>query len=58
MPCTGTDDDEVDTTELVEQVLENRCGIRLRHVETSHDRFRRESCAKGLKSIEPARQDP
>ncbi len=58
MPCTGTDDDQINTAELVEHVFENRRSITLRHVEAAHDRFRRECFTKGLESIKPAGQQP
>ena len=57
MPCTGTNDNQVNTTELVEHVLENRRSITLRHVEAAHDRFGRECFTKGLESIKPAGQE-
>ena len=58
MPCTGTDNDQVNTAELLEHVLEGRRSITLRHVEAAHDRFGRECFTKGLESIKPAGQEP
>ena len=58
VPCTGTDDGQVNTAEFLEHALEDRRSIRLRHVEATHDRFGRECVTKGLESIEPAGQEP
>ena len=58
MPCAGTDDDQVSTVELVEQFLEDRRGITVRHIDAPHDRLWRECLAKGFESIKPAGQEP
>ena len=58
MPCTGTDNHQVNTAELVEHVIENRRSIALCYVEAAHDRFRRECFTKGLKSLKPSGQEP
>ena len=58
MPCTGTDDDQVNTTELVEDFLEDRRSITVRHIDATHGRFWRECLAKRFKSIKPAGQEP
>ena len=56
--CTGTDNRQVNTAELLDYVLEDRCSIRSPYVETSHDGFGRECFTKGLESIKPAGQEP
>jgi len=56
--CPGTDDGQVNTAELLEYVLEDRCSITSPYVETAHDRFGRECFTKGLQSFKPAGQEP
>jgi hypothetical protein len=58
MPCTGTNNGQVNTAELLEYVLEDRCRITLPYIETAHDRFGRECFTKRLKSFKPAGQEP
>ena len=56
VPYPSTDDDQVNTTEFVENVIDDRCRIIVRHIDATHDGARRESLAQGFKSIEPAGQ--
>ena len=58
VPRTGTDDDQVDTTEFVEDFVEDRRGIVVRHIQATHDGFWRECLPHGFKSIKPAGQQP
>ena len=43
-------------TVAIEDVIEDRCRVIVRHIHTTHDGAWRESLAQGFKSIEPAGQ--
>jgi hypothetical protein len=58
VPCTSTDNGQVNTAELLDYLLEDRCSITLPYIETAHDSFGRECFTKGLKSFKPADQEP
>src|SRR5262245_18384516 len=54
--CTRADDDQVATAERLEDSVEDRGRVRLRHVETTHDRVWRKRLAHCVDSIEASGQ--
>ena len=61
MPGTSTDDDQVNTAEFVEDLVDDRRSIRLRHIEATHDGsgarvWRSASSRSSLRANSPKRQ--
>ena len=58
VPCTSTDDDQINTTEFVQDFGEDRGSLILRHIDATHDGFWRKGLAQRFQSIKPAGQQP